>query len=105
MTSVLLASLVIVNCAAHGSACGTLTAPMPLQYEAVDVRVAEESIGTATMEADGTIVLHLFARGPGGMHGQGVLRYAVSDPKYKEILEHVGPLKPGETRPVRPWPD
>jgi hypothetical protein len=105
MTSLLLASLVIVNCAAHGSACGTLTAPMRLQYEAADVRVAEESIGTATMEADGTIVLHLFARGPGGMHGQGVLRYPVSDPKYKEILEHVGPLKPGETRPVRPWPD
>jgi len=105
MASLLLASLVIVSRAAQGSPCGAPTAPAPFQYEAVDVRVAEESIGTATMEADGTIVLHLFARGPGGMHGQGVLRYAVSDPKYKEILEHVGPLKPGETRPVRPWPD
>jgi hypothetical protein len=105
MASLLLASLVIVNCAAQGSACGAPTAPAPFYYEAAGVRVAEDSIGTATMEADGTIVLHLFARGPGGMHGQGVLRYSVSDPKYKEILEHVGPLKPGETRPVRPWPD
>src|SRR5271168_2813032 len=58
------ASLVIVNCAAHGPACGALTVPMPFQYETVNVRVAEESIGTATMETDGTIVLHLFARGP-----------------------------------------
>jgi hypothetical protein len=105
LTLLLLASLVVANCAAHGSAGVALTAPMPFHHVAADVRVAEDSIGTATMEADGTIVLHLFARGPGGMHGQGVLRYPVSDPKYKEILEHVGPLKPGETRPVRPWPD
>ncbi len=105
MASLLLASLVIVNCAAHGSGCGTPPASAPFQHEAAGIQVAEESIGTATMEADGTIVLHLFARGPGGMHGQGVLRYPVSDPKYKEILEHVGPLKPGETRSVRPWPD
>jgi hypothetical protein len=104
MTLLLLASLVIANCAAHGPACGAPTAPV--QYKtAASIRVAEESIGTATMEPDGTIVLHLFARGPGGMHGEGVLRYPVSDPKYADILEHVRPLKPGETGPVRPWPD
>ena len=68
-------------------------------------RVVEESIGVATMEADGTIVLRLIARGPGGLRGEGVLRYPVDRPKYQEILDHVGPLKPGELRPVAPWPD
>jgi hypothetical protein len=105
MTALLLASLVIANGVVHGPACCGVTAPTPARHDAASVRVAEESIGTATMEPDGTIVLHLFARGPGGMHGQGVLRYPVSDPKYADILEHVRPLKPGETGPVRPWPD
>ena len=39
------------------------------------------------------------------MHGEGVLRYPPSDPNYLEVLKHIGPLKPGETRPVPPWPD
>ena len=66
---------------------------------------AQQSIGTANMEPDGTIVLRLIARGSGGMRGEGVLRYGVSDPGHQDILAHVGPLKPGETRPVAPWPD
>jgi len=64
-----------------------------------------ESIGVATMEADGTLVLRVHAYGPGGVHGEGQLRYATSHPKYREILAHVGPLKPGEFRSVPPWPD
>jgi len=67
-------------------------------------RLAEESIGTASMELDGTIVLRLVAR-QRGMSGEGVLRYAPSDPHYPGILRHVGPIKPGETRPVAPWRD
>ena len=82
----------------------TLLFPMTIQNES-NVRIAEESIGTATTEAKGTIVLYLFARGPGGMHGEGILRYPVSDPKYKDVLDYVGPLKPGEAGPVQPWPD
>ncbi len=104
MTSLVVASLVTLNCVAHGAVCAAPAKQLPFPNEGI-VRVAEDSIGTATMEADGTIVLQLIARGPGAMRGEGVLRYAVSDPKYKDILEHVGPLKPGEIRSVRPWPD
>jgi hypothetical protein len=68
------------------------------------IRSAEEPIGTASMEPDGTIVLRLVAR-ERGVRGEGVLRYAPSDPQYLQILHHVGPIKPGETRPVAPWPD
>lgn len=69
------------------------------------IRVVEGSIGTASMEPDGTIVLRLIARRQNGPLGEGVLRYAPSNPQYHEILDHVGPIKPGETHPVAPWPD
>jgi hypothetical protein len=62
-------------------------------------------IGTARMEPDGTIVLMLVASGPGGAIGQGLMRYPPNDPNYAAVLRHVGPLRPGEERPVPPWPD
>jgi hypothetical protein len=68
-------------------------------------RDGAESIGVASMEPDGTIVLRLIARGAGGMTGEGLLRYPRSHPQYKEILDHVGPMRPGESRSVAPWPD
>lgn len=61
-------------------------------------------IGTAQMDAEGKIVLHLRASG-GGMVGHSIMTYARDDPQYGEILDHVGPLAPGESKPVRPWPD
>jgi hypothetical protein len=66
---------------------------------------APEPIGTARMEADGTIVLRLIARDPGGARGEASMRYPPSHPDYAAILHHVGPLRPGEERPVAPWPD
>jgi cellulose biosynthesis protein BcsQ len=26
-----------------------------------------------------------------------------ADPQYEEIKKHIGGIKPGETKPVRPW--
>ena len=102
---VLVASAVVMHLA-HGTGLWQIAAPIPIQHERpAGIQTAEESIGTATMEADGTLELRLIARGPGGLRGEGFLRYSPSDPKYKEILDHVGPLKPGETRSVAPWPD
>jgi hypothetical protein len=98
------ACLVLAQGAAHG-ADERLAAMLAQPSQVADTQAAQESIGVATLEADGTIVLRLIARGPGGMRGEGVLRYPVSDPKYRDILDHVGSLKPGETRPVAPWPD
>ncbi|HXY08386.1 MAG TPA: hypothetical protein VEI52_11130 [Terriglobales bacterium] len=64
----------------------------------------EEDIGSATMEANGTIVLLLRATGEGGIVGDGRLVYPPAHPRYKEVLRHVGGLRPGETKPVAPWP-
>jgi hypothetical protein len=64
------------------------------------------SIGTATMLRDGTIVLDLrAASGPAGPKGDARLTYPPGHPQYREILEHVGGLRPGETRNVPPWTD
>jgi hypothetical protein len=71
---------------------------------AADPAATPRFIGTAQMDADGTIVLHLRASS-GGMVGHSIMTYAPDNPQYGEILDHVGPLKPGESKAVRPWPD
>ncbi len=67
---------------------------------------AQRSIGTATMQADGTIVLQLRAEdgAPAGTVGDAQLLYPPSHPKYQETLKHLNGLKPGESKPVPPWP-
>ena len=57
------------------------------------------------MPPDGTIHLRLRAPLPGGGSGEGEFDYKPGDPDYQQILAHLGGLKPGETKPVRPWPD
>ena len=73
------------------------------------VKVAEmeqtQSIGTATMQQDRTIVLDLVASGPGGLLGDGRVTYSPSDPNYAAILRHLGALRPGEVKQVQPWDD
>lgn len=60
-------------------------------------------IGTATMKADGTIILMLRAEGPGAI-GDAMITYPPSHKDYKDVLQHLGGLKPGESKPVPPWP-
>lgn len=60
-------------------------------------------IGTARMEPDGTIVLDLVAR-EGAVVGQGRLVYPPRHPQYETILRHLGGLRPGEAKPVPPFP-
>jgi hypothetical protein len=67
--------------------------------------VEEASIGSARMEADGTIVLHLRAEGPDGKIGDALVRYPPGHPQYAEILRHLGGLQKGESKPVPPWPE
>lgn len=64
---------------------------------------AEATIGVATMEADGTIVLQLRAEGP-GMVGDAQFRYPPAHPQYAAVLAHLGGLVAGEQKAVRPWP-
>jgi hypothetical protein len=62
-------------------------------------------IGDATMKDDGTIVLDLYPELPGGGRGIAQLVYPPDHPRYRAVLEHLGGLRPGEQKPVPPWPD
>lgn len=64
-----------------------------------------ESIGGASMDADGTITLRLRAEGPAGMIGEAALVYRPSDKDYGAILDHLGGLQPGQEKLVPPFPD
>ena len=70
-----------------------------------DATSKQASIGGATMEKDGTVVLRLRAEGEGGEVGDAQISYRPGDPQYQSILDHIGGLKPGEDKPVPPWPD
>jgi hypothetical protein len=59
-------------------------------------------IGDATMAADGTITINL-RRTADGMNVSGVVKYPVNDPHYREVLDHIGGMKPGETKLVPAW--
>lgn len=65
---------------------------------------AKQSIGSARMEGDGTIVLELRAEGPKGLIGDTLFRYPPGHPEYDNILRHLGGLKKGEVKQVPPWP-
>jgi hypothetical protein len=74
---------------------------LPLGLAAAE---APASIGTATMQADGTIVMQLISLPPGPT-AHGTFTVKPTDKTYKETLDHLGGLKPGETKSVPPWPD
>jgi hypothetical protein len=50
------------------------------------------------MLADGTIEMDMF-------HPHARITYPPTHAKYKEVLQHLGGMKPGESKPVPPWPD
>lgn len=57
------------------------------------------------MKPDGTVVLFLRAESPDGIVGDAMCVYAPSHARYAAILEHLGPLVPGEDVAVRAWPE
>lgn len=61
------------------------------------------NVGTITMAADRGIVLHLRSLPPGPI-AETVASYKPTDAKYKEMIDHVGGLAPGETKMLPPWP-
>jgi hypothetical protein len=82
-----------------------IAAALACMGPAMAEEVAPLYIGVATMLPDGTIRLRLRAPLPGGGSGEGEMDYKPGDPDYQQVLAHLGGLKPGETKPVKPWPD
>jgi hypothetical protein len=65
--------------------------------------ITQGSIGVARMLADRSIELQLRAEDGRGAVGEGLFRYGVEHPQYGQILAHVGPMSPGDQRPVAPF--
>ncbi len=63
------------------------------------------SIGEARMLEDGTLVLDLRAEDASGRRGDARRVYMKDHPRYRAVLDHLGGMKPGESKPIPPWPD
>ena len=63
-----------------------------------------EYIGRAQMAADGTLTLDLESVECDGSRAMGRIVIQPTDSRYRDYLDHIGEIRPGETRPVRPWP-
>lgn len=85
-------------------ACSRAT-PTPTTSDAPVTTPAPDaaSIGSARMEADGTLVLDLRAEDGAGTVGHAQLRYPKGHAQYQEVLDHIGGLTPGQEKPVPPW--
>ena len=81
-----------------------LALPLPGALYAAETARDEKSIGVATMLADGTILVGVPGPEPGS-RARAVLMVEPGDNNYQSIIDHVGGLKPGETKPIPPWPD
>jgi hypothetical protein len=64
----------------------------------------EDHIGTATLLADGTIHLFLIAEAEDGTHGEAMIVVSPKEARYQRIRNHLGDIKPGENKPVKPFP-
>jgi hypothetical protein len=60
-------------------------------------------IGEATMLPDGSLSVKIKSDGPPQRGEGGAIVFKPDNPRYKEILAHVGDMKPGERKPIAPW--
>jgi hypothetical protein len=60
--------------------------------------------GTATMQEDGSLTLHLRQTGDSKEIDE-TLTYKTTDRGYDDVLRHLRGLGPGNTKSFRPWKD
>jgi hypothetical protein len=68
----------------------------------VSITPVPPNVGTITMAADRSIALRLRSLPPGPI-AETTASYKPGDATYKEMIDHVGGLAPGETKMLPPW--
>jgi len=69
-----------------------------------EARASMPYTGTAVMQEDGAISLHLRLSSD-GKDIDDTLTYKTTDRGYDNVLRHLGGLNPGESKPFSPWKD
>lgn len=91
--------VVVVGACGQDSGTGTATGAGTGGSKERGMLVPQRTvIGSAKMQADGTIVLDL-------RHPWAHREIPPSHPEHAGIVAHVGGLTPGQDKPVPPWPD
>jgi hypothetical protein len=79
--------------------------PAPLHVEMTKVQ-NQRPIGTAELQKDETLVLHLSADSlDGKTHGDGILVIHPTDKDYSSIRQHIGEIHQGQLKFISPWED
>jgi hypothetical protein len=91
--------LVLVLLSASQAALADDARPSPS-----DARPSMPFTGTATMQDDGSLTLHLRLTSD-GKEIDDTLTYKTTDRGYDDVLRHLGGLNPGDTKGFRPWKD
>ncbi len=74
------------------------------QTRSSDARQSMPYAGTAVMQDDGSLTLHLRLTRDGKAVSDTIV-YKVSDRAYDNVLRHLGGMSPGDTRQFGPWKD
>jgi hypothetical protein len=62
-------------------------------------------VGSAYMEADGTIEMRLRTETDDGTVGEALLVIPPNDPRHAEMVKHLDGIRPGEGRAIKPFPE
>jgi len=68
-------------------------------------RKTPADVGSAYMEADGTIDMRLRTETDDGTVGEALLVIEPSDPRHAAMVKHLDGIKPGEGRSIKPFPE
>lgn len=91
--------LVVVMLGASSAAFADDVKPSPS-----DARPSMPFTGTATMQDDRSLVLHLRLTSD-GKEINDTFTYKTTDRGYDDVLRHLGGLRPGDTKSFNPWKD
>jgi hypothetical protein len=84
--------------------CATPPPPVTKPVPETPQPPLDTNMGTATMLPDGTLVMTLRTTTDDGATGQLVQKIPPTDVDYASDLKMVGPIKPGETKPIHAMP-
>lgn len=78
--------------------------PTPPDADRPPEQPAPKDVGSAYMDEDGVLEMSLRTESADGMIGEALLVIRPDDPRYAQMVQHLGGLKPGEGCAIPPFP-